>query len=143
MNYTNPREVKSPKVSISNLEPIIDKGEWRYSVALLDWEREPRVAMRWNGGTEEGRIHPGNPQSRGLPTWFVLSEDYDVAILSEALKQGLGGGDIDVDAAKEAVQEALSKRNASKMSSQEAADNAGLETTIIDIITRLKAEGKI
>lgn len=145
MNYTSPREVKSPKISISNLEPIIDKGEWEYSVAVLDWEKKPRLAMRWNGGKgEDGKIHPGNPQSRGLPTWFVLPDEFDIEILS-ALKPrgGLGGGEINIDTAEEAVDSFLSKKNVHELTSKKNSDNLGLEETIIKIITNLKAQGKI
>lgn len=138
-SYTKPKEVVSPKISLSNLVPIIDRGEWEYSLALLDWDRNPRVAIRWNGGTEDGKIHPGNPQSRGLPTWFIVPDEYHVAVLQEALSGKLGGGDIDANAAKEAIQQFLEKKGAT----QKTPDNAELEKTIIKLINKLKQEGKI
>jgi len=36
--------------------------------------------MRWNGDNDENPI--GNPQSRGLPTWFVVPKGYVETILS-------------------------------------------------------------
>ena len=137
MNYTSPKEVKSPKISISNLEPIIDGGEWKHSVALLDWEKKPRVAMRWNGGKgEDGKIHPGNPQSRGLPTWFVIPEEFDIAILGVLKMQG-GIGDVE----EEAINRFLSKKGVPDLSPQK--NPAYLEKAIIQVITKLKEQGKI
>ncbi len=139
MSYTKPKDVVSPKVNISNVVPIIDRGEWDFSVALLNWDREPCVAVRWNGGTEDGVTTPGNPQSRGLPTWFICPDDYYVPVLEASLKIGFGGGDINVDEAKKAVHEALAKKNASAPSPSDAE----LEKRIIKVIKKMKADGKI
>jgi len=76
MNYINPSMVTSPKASISNLKVVYDgdaqgagEGEWvGWSIATFDWNGEPSVGARWNGS--DGNV--GNPQSRGVPTWFVL-----------------------------------------------------------------------
>ena len=35
--------------------------------------------MRWNGDNDDNPI--GNPQSRGLPTWFIVPDNYVEAIL--------------------------------------------------------------
>ena len=143
MDYTNPREVRSPKVNITNLEPIVDKGIWDYSVALLDWDKKPRLAMRWNGGKgEDGKIHPGNPQSRGLPTWFLIPENYDLAFLKAINEKGdLGGEEIDVNKAKETVNRFLSKKLPSEI--EIVRDDSGLEKIIVNILMKLKEEGKI
>jgi hypothetical protein len=37
----------------------------------LLWDDRPAVGVRWNGEVGKGF---GNPQSRGLPTWFILPE---------------------------------------------------------------------
>lgn len=137
--YVPPIEVTSPKVSISNLKPIIDRGEWKYSVALLDWDRQPSVGIRWNGGTENGKIHPGNPQSRGLPTWFILPEGLDIPILIELKKTG-GLGGPNIESAEQALEEFLSRRGAAELAAKQ---NSTLEDTVTQIILNLKAQGKI
>ena len=83
MGYMDPHDVLSPQQSLSNLRPITDTGEWGYSVALLNWEREPSIGVRWNGGMEDGakKPTPGSPQSRGLPTWYILPPPFELAVL--------------------------------------------------------------
>lgn len=107
MPYVNPRHVVSPKKSISNLIPIYDGGVYEnnreekgWSVAIMYWDQRPAVGIRWNG--EEGS--PGNPQSRGLPTWFILPEALTLPVLKALTDQGLiGGGDIEKLSAEKAV----------------------------------------
>jgi hypothetical protein len=81
MAYTNPARVDSPKAAISKLKVLFDGGEqvanggdWSgWSVAEFDWYDVPALGMRWNGSTQNPDTSAvGNPQSRGLPTWFVL-----------------------------------------------------------------------
>lgn len=43
------------------------------SLAIGRWDNQPTLAMRWNGSRENPL---GNPQSRGLPTWFIVPEQY-------------------------------------------------------------------
>lgn len=71
MAYIDPRMVLSPKGRVENLAVIFDGGEGSYSVARMDWDGEPRLGVRWNGGDGEGL---GNPQSRGIATWFILPD---------------------------------------------------------------------
>jgi hypothetical protein len=138
MAYIQPNEVVSPKKSISNLRPIYDKGEDAFSVALLDWDQERRVAIRWN----DHKPSPGNPQSRGLPTWFVVPEVFDISILETLLTNGLlGGGTIDRTAAEQDIRHALSLRQVKKFSSESIADD--FETRVIQIIEKLIAEGRL
>lgn len=75
MNYKDPREVNSPKVSISDLRVVWDGGEetednaWSgWALATMKWDGRRAVGVRWNG------LLPsvGAPQSRGIPTWFIL-----------------------------------------------------------------------
>jgi hypothetical protein len=40
-----------------------------WAVALGYWEGKETLAIRWNGDDENP---VGTPQSRGLPTWFIL-----------------------------------------------------------------------
>jgi hypothetical protein len=43
------------------------------SLAIGRWNDEPVLAMRWNGNAENPL---GNPQSRGLATWFIVPEQH-------------------------------------------------------------------
>ena len=82
MSYVKPDEVKSPKVNW-RLIAVLDPGaEGTTSLALGTWDDKPRLGMRWNG-TEKSPV--GNPQSRGLATWFMLEEKYHEAILQSGL----------------------------------------------------------
>ena len=83
MAYMNPRLVVSPKGAIANLTVLFDGGEeqaeggnpWSgWSVAEFDWYGNPCLGIRWNGGDAIGNSHIGNPQSRGVATWFVVPE---------------------------------------------------------------------
>ena len=73
-----PEKVISPKKHW-RLGEVIYKGEG-WSVAEGQWEHEGHwddtLAIRWNGG--EGEL--GNPQSRGLPTWFILPDELEGAV---------------------------------------------------------------
>ena len=66
--YVDPRTVRSPKAYISKLRVIYDGGEDDFSLAELIWDGEPSLGIRWNGDSEG----IGSPQSRGIPTWFIL-----------------------------------------------------------------------
>jgi hypothetical protein len=69
--YKPPQEVLSPRAHWTLIDVLDDQGEGNPSVALGKWDDDPVIAMRWNG-VEESPI--GNPQSRGLPTWFIMPE---------------------------------------------------------------------
>jgi hypothetical protein len=60
-----------------------DSSDQRVAIALGTWEGDPVLGMRWNGSED----HPiGSPQSRGLPTWFIIPrrlEDSVLATLSQ------------------------------------------------------------
>lgn len=88
MAYFDPRMVISPKASVEagSVSVVYDGGEWQdndawagWSVAELVWDGNSAVGVRWNG---DGK-GVGNPQSRGVPTWFILPD----AIASIVLKQ--------------------------------------------------------
>lgn len=81
MAYIDPKMVLSPKGKVSELNVIIDKGANEYSVAIMKWEGEDSVGIRWNGADSS----VGNPQSRGVATWFVLPEEIAAAYLKSLI----------------------------------------------------------
>ncbi len=92
MGYQDPRLVKSPKGAVSHLRVLYDGGEqtatnqeWEgWSVAELEWYEEPVLACRWNGSTENEDVSAiGNPQSRGLPTWFMIPKPLQEVIRAQ------------------------------------------------------------
>ena len=79
MNYIHPSQVNSPKLKWS-LITVLDEGKQGESaLALGRWEGEITLAIRWNGDSENTI---GTPQSRGIPTWFIVPQKYHEAILS-------------------------------------------------------------
>ena len=81
MPYPRPRDVRSPRAHWALIHVLADEGEGEHSVAVGLWDDQPVLALRWNGGGEDGAL--GNPQSRGLPTWFIVPEKFNSAVLSE------------------------------------------------------------
>ena len=70
MAYIDPRKVDSPKSHWKLIDVLFDGGDDDASLAIGEWDGERRLAMRRNGSDQYPGI--GNPQSRGLPTWFML-----------------------------------------------------------------------
>jgi len=84
MSYITPDEVLSPRKRIGRiLEVIHDPGENGMSVARIIWDKEPVVAVRWNGNSERPL---GNPMSRRQPTWFVV-DGYAAASVEQAARE--------------------------------------------------------
>ena len=79
-SYILPSEVISPKRQWTLVSVLHDRGEGNAAVALGRWEGDPVLAMRWNG-TSGNPI--GNPQSRGLPTWFIVPNEFRDGILTK------------------------------------------------------------
>lgn len=89
--YYEPQFVISPKDHLKMVEIVVDankNGIGDYSIAIVKWDNVFKVAMRWNISQNEfgdpekvaGRVMCiGNPQSRGVPTWFILPLDLDKA----------------------------------------------------------------
>ena len=81
-----PENVVSPKRHWRLGEVIYRDRNEEWSVAAGQWEYNGRwhdmLAIRWNG--KEGEL--GNPQSRGLPTWFILPDALQAAIRNEIAK---------------------------------------------------------
>jgi len=87
MAYIDPRMVLSPKGRVENLTVIFDGGEHSYSVARMDWDKNPALGVRWNGGDKEGL---GNPQSRGIATWFILPHEIaNLVLANQALLKNI------------------------------------------------------
>jgi len=84
VTYIRPSEVHAPRRHWSLVHVLFDGGaateENRSPSALAigRWNNEPVLAMRWNGNSENPL---GNPQSRGLPTWFIVPEQHWKQIL--------------------------------------------------------------
>jgi len=76
--YIDPADVRSPKRHWTLIDVLYDKDG--AAVALGIWDDKPVLAMRWNGSAAEGNPL-GNPQSRGLPTWFIVPDQFHDAIL--------------------------------------------------------------
>jgi hypothetical protein len=74
MAYIDPNLVLSPKGRVENLRVIHDGKDGSFSVAEMDWDGNPAVGVRWNGGNEGKFTGLGNPQSRGIATWFILPD---------------------------------------------------------------------
>ena len=100
--HIDPKSVLSPKGSLRNLNVIFDGGLWDdanprwsgWSLATLTWDGRPAIGTRWNGQVGEG---VGNPQSRGLPTWFILPDplaEASVDRVNEHLRGNSGGAEV-------------------------------------------------
>jgi len=91
MAYVDPNKVNAPKRLVSDVQVVFDtrevEGSW--SVAKLKWDGRETVGIRWNGDPSNRGI--GTPQSRGLPTWFIVPEELQDAILEKARELADGG----------------------------------------------------
>ena len=73
-NYITPDKVVSPR-RMWTLIRVLETGDKedshgnRVAICIGSWEGETVLGMRWNGGNDNPI---GNPQSRGLPTWFIV-----------------------------------------------------------------------
>ena len=103
MPYVHPENVISPRRSWRLLQVLYDGGdsvlhdgaEGGWSAAEGQWESssgkwENRLALRWNGTTG---AEIGNPQSRGLATWFLVPEELADPLRTaiSAMKEKSGG----------------------------------------------------
>ena len=89
MPYVDPQSVVAPRKQIRSVEVIYNSapGHGGWSIARLDWNGDQALGIRWNGD-ESSAI--GNPQSHGLPTWFVVPEETDMAAVENAILLHLG-----------------------------------------------------
>jgi len=72
MRFTNPESVLSPKGSVSDLRVLLNTAEGGWALAAMKWDGVDSLGIRWNGHADNPI---GNPQSRGIPTWFVIPEE--------------------------------------------------------------------
>jgi hypothetical protein len=88
MPYVAPESVLSPKGMVEDVEVIFDKGpeHGSWSIVKLKWNKNDAVGIRYNGDAEQSNL--GLPQSRGIPTWFIVPDDIASAVLEAA--KGLG-----------------------------------------------------
>ena len=81
MNYVRPEDVRSPKRFWKLICVLHDGGAGQWSAAEGQWDNGDRwvnvLAIRWNGDTG---AEIGNPQSRGLPTWFIVPRVLEASI---------------------------------------------------------------
>lgn len=72
MRFAPPETVLSPKGKVTDLKVLLNTGEDGWSLASLNWDGRGVLGMRWNGSAENPI---GNPQSRGIATWFVVPDE--------------------------------------------------------------------
>jgi len=85
-DYIRPEKVNSPKNHWSYIATLDEAKEDECALVIGKWDSDIVLAMRWNGTSSKPL---GNPQSRGLPTWFIVPEKYYEDIL--------GNKDLDSD----------------------------------------------
>jgi hypothetical protein len=84
MPYISPESVLSPKTRVEVVDVVYDQGPVKqsWSIAKLKWDREDAVGIRWNGDADDSSL--GSPQSRGIPTWFIVPQAIAGAVLEAA-----------------------------------------------------------
>jgi hypothetical protein len=91
MAYIDPNTVISPKANWSLIKVLRNgevhgNGDGDASLAIGKWDSydgdgpQSVFALRWNGSKADA-TGVGNPQSRGLPTWFVVPSWLNEAII--------------------------------------------------------------
>ena len=83
--YKNPQFINSPKGLVEVVKVIYDgQDDPAYSLAIIKWEGDYKLGIRWNiaySEWDDDRKQKGqdecigSPQSRGIPTWFLLPDD--------------------------------------------------------------------
>jgi hypothetical protein len=82
-DYITPDKVTSPRRNWA-LTHVLETGEkpdsngHRVAISIGKWNQIPVLGMRWNG-SKESPI--GTPQSRGLPTWFIIPRRLQDAVV--------------------------------------------------------------
>lgn len=85
MGYQNPYDVVAPKNRWRISKVICNTGQGGWSLAEGTWDGSVTLAIRWNGN-DGPESSSGNPQSTGHPTWFILPEETQAAILEVGQK---------------------------------------------------------
>lgn len=84
MGFRDPSSVVAPKSRWAMKSVLCSTGQRGWSVAEGFWDKEPTLGIRWNGDDDSGS--PGNPQSHGNPTWFIVPEELQEAVRSVAYR---------------------------------------------------------
>jgi len=86
MAYVDPITVVSPRNRLRSVDVLYNSGpgSGSWSAALLDFDGDECVGIRWNGSNDEPGV--GNPQSRAKPTWFVLPDEL-AGVVREQVEQ--------------------------------------------------------
>lgn len=85
--YNPAKSVISPLKNVKNVRVLSDGGAapGAYSVAIIEWNGEDVLAIRWNISENEvtrpdklsgAVICLGEPNSHGKSTWFVLPDGF-------------------------------------------------------------------
>ena len=78
ISYVKAQDDNSPRNRWRLHRVLHDGGEGGWSAAEGQWDNEGLwrevLAVRWNGSSG---CEIGNPQSRGLPTWFILPDEME------------------------------------------------------------------
>ena len=77
--WVRPKEVDSPRQRWTQIDVLHPGDANKWAVAIGTWDKSIRLAVRWNG-TDDNAL--GAPQARGNPTWLIVDEDFEKAILS-------------------------------------------------------------
>lgn len=78
-NLEEIKKINSPKKSIKIFKVVYVDKEERWAVVAANWNKEPRLCMRWFWDTA------GFPQSRGYGAWMVITPKLAEAILDKFL----------------------------------------------------------
>jgi hypothetical protein len=90
--YHDPATVLSPQDCIDSVTTIYDGGvdNGAFAIAKVIWQGTPKIAIRWNITEREwndpnkangSTVCVGEPNSRGYATWFILPNDFILALL--------------------------------------------------------------
>ncbi|MBZ9730775.1 hypothetical protein LB467_13855 [Salegentibacter sp. JZCK2] len=82
--YNLPNTVLRPT---KNVRVLFDNGNFHeaYSVAILEWNNNDVLAIRWNITENEAKnpekmkgseVCVGEPNSHGYSTWFIIPDDF-------------------------------------------------------------------
>lgn len=70
-------KINSPKDSVGGPYKVVYKNlSERWAIVALDWDKEPRLGIRWFWG------NGGNPFSSGHPIWLVIPSSLANSILN-------------------------------------------------------------
>ncbi len=90
MGYRKPETVVAPKTRWKIGKVLCNTGQGGWAASEGFWDDSPALAMRWNGDDDSG--NPGNPQSHGNPTWFIVPDELHDAVrdVARTLHQAMG-----------------------------------------------------